>query len=73
MMKKRLLALLGGSLLSMMFLAGCGVNNNDNNPAPPVNDNNDVNDNNGVLDNNDVNDNNGVLDDNNVNDKCSNG
>ena len=58
-MKKRLLALLGGSLLSAMFLVGCGINDNDNNPAPPTNDNvpdnNDNNDNVGP-DNNDIND-----------------
>src|SRR3954447_13829240 len=50
-MKKKLLALMGFSLLSIMVLAGC--NNNDNqNPPPPAN-------NNGVNDNNDNNGNNG--------------
>lgn len=34
MMKKRLFALIGGSLMSAMFLAGCGTNDDDNNPAP---------------------------------------
>ena len=57
-MKKRLLTILGGSLLSAMFLVGCGVNDNDNNPAPPTNDNN-VNDN---VPDTDVN-NNGIKDD----------
>ena len=55
-MKKRLLALLGGYLLSLLFMVGCGVNNNDvNNPAPPTNDN--VPNTNDIPNNNDVNDN----------------
>lgn len=59
-MNKRLLTILGGSLLSAMFLVGCGVDNDDNNnnPAPPTNDNN-VNDN---VPDTDVN-NNGIKDD----------
>ncbi|MFJ7745039.1 hypothetical protein [Peribacillus sp. NPDC097295] len=34
MMKKKLFALIGGTLMSAMFLAGCGTNDDDNNPAP---------------------------------------
>ncbi|MFB7638036.1 hypothetical protein [Peribacillus butanolivorans] len=72
MMMKRIFALIAGSLLSVMFLAGCGTNNNDNNPAPEDNniidkngvDDNNVDDNN--VDDNNVNDNN--VDDNNLND-----
>ncbi|USK70064.1 hypothetical protein [Peribacillus asahii] len=65
-MKKRLLALLGGSFLSAMFLVGCGTND-DNDPAPE-NDNNIMDE-----DNNDVNEPNVNEDvnDNNVNDDAN--
>ncbi|WP_199478549.1 hypothetical protein [Peribacillus saganii] len=74
-MKRKLLALIGGSVLSVMLLAGCG---NDNDPAPEDDnniENNEIEDNNnqdnGVLDDNNGNGNNGnnddMLDDNNGN------
>lgn len=33
-MSKKLLTLMGGTLISGMMLVGCGVNNNDQNPPP---------------------------------------
>ncbi|MDQ0413834.1 hypothetical protein [Mesobacillus stamsii] len=59
-MKKKLLMLIGGTLLSAMFLAGCATNG-DQNPPPdrnvdnPADNNGNMNDNNGV-NNNGVND-----------------
>ncbi|MFJ7676789.1 hypothetical protein ACQKL0_01830 [Peribacillus sp. NPDC097264] len=50
MMKKRLYALIGGSLMSAMFLAGCG-NDDDNNPAPENDNMIEENQNDGVDDN----------------------
>ena len=74
-MMKKIFALLGGSLLSIMFLAGCGriMIMTNKNPAPE-DDNNIIEDNkNGVNDNNDDNDMNdndddGVLDNDDDND-----
>ncbi|OLS41137.1 hypothetical protein [Bacillus sp. MRMR6] len=52
-MKKKLLLLLVGSVLSAMMVTGCNANN-DQNPAPPVNDEVDTPlDNNGTLDGDD--------------------
>ncbi len=56
-MNKKLLKLIGGSILSAMLLVGCGTD--DQEPPPPADNNNvetpDVNDNNDMNGNNDVN------------------
>lgn len=54
MMKKKLFALIGGSLMSAMFLAGCGTND-DNDPAPE--DNNMIEENQDGVNDNNINDN----------------
>lgn len=65
-MKKKLLALLGGTLLTAMVLTGCAGNDQDPPPEEDVNvetpNNGDVNDNNGAGTNGD----NGIVDDQNM-------
>lgn len=72
MVKKRILALLGCSFLSMMMLAGCATNKNNPAPEQAPTDNNLNQPTKGVNPNENVTPNNNVTPDNNVNDGVKN-